>query len=308
MFSASYETTGAAPYYRKEIANKLSVLKIEGFLNNNIFGGVPKLFALIEKNPRTNDVPNFSHPYKVNDNLTGPYWVIDLRPYFGKFTKDSEGKYVTPKEGPVQLMIKRGLLEIYWDQIGPSGLLKAGNDPIIVFTRWLSGLLKSRNNLDEATAQRVQAIVAYYYICLHIPESSYGPHTVETASIRINRALRIPLDKALEFITPLGYLGNIDDLAKALREHSGSYALHNVNIRYLYSLVVTSWYGGPEVRDMLYVAMEFPPAFVSMLLMAGTERLYKKTLITQTIEREKRSLNIDEFALVVNGLFNEIKS
>ena len=270
MFKSAYETTSGSSFFDPALTRRLMLARAEGVLTNAVVEGCPDLYAIIESDVRSKDIPTFEHPLHVQEPGFPEYWVVDLRSYAGKI-KANNGKL--PQEGSAGIMVKRTLLEIYWNKFGGLAVQHAGDLPMAVYARWLSGLLATRCNLDAAVQAQVLLLAAFYYCCQHIPEEKLTEKQHEAFCLRISRALRVNPSDVLRFLGQAGYIGDLQQFCDELKTRVYSKSLAIIDTRFIYTITMTSWFGGTDARALVAAALEFPPVFIALILAAGKEPL-----------------------------------
>lgn len=304
MFLTSYSTNAGAPFFSKELPTRLTLARAEGILINPVPGNLT-LFALVDTGPRSKDIPPFDHPVQV-DSTSGNFWVVDLRPYASRILRPG-GELVIPEESPAALAILRAGLEMYWNQYGSAEVLYFGDLPMVVFSRWLSGLLRTNCNLDELGLAKVQCITAFYYLCLHYTEASFGKQQYEAAARKINRILGLPFDTVKNLVQQLPYMQSLSDYTDALSTYVDDPGLRVVTPTFIYNVTMTSWFGSSNSRALICVSLEFPPAFIAMVVAAGKSSQQRKSQIGQAVEREKNRWRYNEYVTLVSTSLKTLK-
>lgn len=309
MFKSSHETTSGSIDFKKEIQNNLIQAKAEGSLRVYPAKMTPTLYLLVDDNIKTNTIGTFHYPYKCMDNHNNEFWVIDLRPHRNKILKDHQGELVLniPKDGTVAFLITKVLLEMQWNRFGPTTQLYMSDIPLKVFTKWLTGLIKKRYSIDPGTSERVQAIVAYYYLCLHVDEKDFSSKVFNQFLIRISRVFAIREDVLTSQLTELGHLGNFSDLVRSLNAIPNR-SMQAITEDTLYTIIASSWMGGADNRYILNASLEFPPSFIAMVSSGATETFYRRTIINTFTEAECRRSDITAFVQSVKSAILELES
>lgn len=304
MFLTAYSTTAGAPFFAKDLPERLGVAKVEGVLTK-AFDYCDSLFLLLDKSARSKDIPPFEHPVQVaRDNHT--FWVVDLRAYQSRIQMP-DGSLRLPTEGPAHLNILRAQLEQYWNTYGAGEVLFFGDLPMVVFARWLAGILKVRCNLDEMNIAHVQAICAFYYCCLHYTDGQFSKQHYEAYGRRINRLLGLPYEKIMGWLNQLEFMSCLQDLTNALSAFVDNPSMRVVNPSFIYNVTMGSWFGSADSRALISVSLEFPPAFIAMVIAAGESSQYRKSVIGQAVEKEKSRWRYSAYVTLVNSSLKNLK-
>lgn len=301
MFKHSFDTTAGNVYFPHALPGRLLVADAEGALMKPVFEKFPFITAVVEKNARTNTIPSFLQPFTTTVSGVETTY-IDLRFYSSQLRRSQEGGLLFPTEGALGILLRRTLLEIEWCQAGTRQLMYSSDVPLVIFARWIKGLLAKKLNLNEETAAKIEILIGYYYLSLFITEEELTEKQVEVFAIKLNRNFRQPFQKIMEWISPIGYLANLQDLADCLVSFGGSNALSGLSKSVLWSLTSTSWFGSNDVKELLNIALEYPPAFTALVYAGATEKIYRKAFLTQVIEREGKKINTPNFIAQIDSI------
>lgn len=299
MFRTAYSTNAASSFFSKEILSRLTIAAAEGNLLQ-IDPNIPSLRGLVDRGPAGKEIPPFEHPVHLEKAAGaepgngGGLWVIDLRPYASRVVAQ-DGSISVPDEGPARILVNRAKLEMYWNQFKPAEMMFWGDIPFVVFARWMAGLVKGRMQLTPRDVSQVQAISAFYFFCLFYTEEEFDAKKIEGAATRVSRTLGIPADQVKTWCTQVGYMANINDFAQKLTEVVDNPAMRMIDAKYLINLTMNSWFGSADAKALIAVALEFPPAFIAMVLAAGETSQYRKSTIGEAVEREKSKWRFNEY-------------
>lgn len=299
MFNRSFETSAGSVVFPPSLPGKILIAKAEGSLAK--IAAVPDVLALVERNIRTKDIPPFNNPYLLT-NTEGTTTFINLSPYKSSLRYSPEGELIAPTVGDAGILLRRALLERAWSDGVIDPFFFNIDAPITIFSRWLSGLLRSNLTLSDEVATKVEALTAYYYYCLHIKEEELTARMLDVFTVKISRILRVPFQTLSDWFTPIGYLANLEDFCEMLKKHAGSISFRNIEKRLVWTLTSTSWFGPVGTKELIATSLEFPPAFIALVYAGINERTYRKAFLSQLIEREGRRLNGVEFTTRVDDI------
>lgn len=300
MFKHSFDTAGGSAVFPSELPGKLLIAKAEGKLDPvSQFKG---LLALTQSTKETANIPFFRHPFAM-DVQSEPLTFIDLRPYRNSLSQNAKGEVEFVNEGAAGILFRRAILEMNWEKGAMDGFFFNIDVPLAIFSKWIGGLLKSKLTLNDAVGEKVQALVAFYYYCLHTEKNQFDTRQRQVFTVKISRILNIPYQRLESWFEPLDYMANLEDLCVALAKYGNSLSLKRIDHRVIWGLVATSWFGGADVRELLTVSLEYPPTFIAMIYAAcAGEKLYRKAFLSQLIEKEKGKIRSDEFVGRVNDM------
>lgn len=299
MFRTAYSTNAASSFFSKELLGRLMIASAEGSLVV-VDPNVPSLRGLVDRGATGKEIPPFEHPVQL-ENAKGAAqgsgldtWVIDLRPYASRVVAQ-DGSVSIPDEGPARLLVNRAKLEMYWNKFKPGEMMFWGDFPFVVFGRWIAGLMKGRMQLGPHEIAQVQAISAFYFYCLFYKEEEFDAKKIEFAATRVSRVLHIDANKVKAWCEQVGYMANVNDFAQKLTEVVDNPSIRMIDAKYLINLTMNSWFGSADSKALIAVSLEFPPAFIAMILAAGESSMYRKSIIGEVVEREKSKWRFNEY-------------
>lgn len=305
MFKSPYATTVASKLRTDNIQTRLMQALVEGRLIHPVVPGVDALYAVVGKDPMIAEIDAFTHPMTIN-RQGKEITVIDLRAYS---VSSSENGVMIPKVGPAALLVKQALLQIIWRQ-SPESFIPLIEIPMSVYANWLGGAIGRSASLDPQTTLEVKIIAGWFFSCLFMDKAEFErgnrEDVVAQKATKIARTLRVPFENVQQAIERYGFLESITDFTKALTEH-GSTRLDRMNNTLLTQMVGASWFGTPAAREMISVALEFPPTFFGVIHTAATESTFKKAVLAELTLNQKYRDNLHHFDLGINTLLESAK-
>lgn len=297
MFKTPYDTTACSSYVLKDIVSALQHAMVDGQLraaqtlkNNTPIEGMYEVPSYVKS------VPAFSHPV-VFEHFGQKLFVVDTRP-FVRDGRDGEMKVTNASE--YKFMVLRGLLTKAWVEGSADDFVAMGDLPVQAFIRLVSENIVRRFGLDPMSQQIAAVITGLYYYSLFIPAGDdFGGDQLLKVASKIARVTRIPVQRVLEILEadPDAPLTKINDLAsycQELRRAVNSPRLNNFNPGLLISAVSGVWYGA-AAREVVAVAMEYPPTFFAMVYSALTDRSYHGAYFSKLVAEIDRKGGGKEF-------------
>ena len=302
MFKSSYQTTTGANFFKPDLIDHLRQAKAERQLHQ-VLPGIARLYALTESNAQTKTIPQFDHPVCMAEAREADYWVIDLRQYAAKL---SANRGELPDEGPLNLMVKRTLLEIYWNTESPLALQKASDIPLLVYSQWVTGVLRGRLHADPVAEEQIRIIAAYYHLHQYIDKEQLTAAAAEGYALRIGRLMHVDPTKITKYLADVPYMANISEFCNTLRKKVALQSIELVDPGFLFTLLGGSWFGSVDARQLVNCSLEYPPIFISMIL-SSQERGYKRTILGDTVAKQQRSL-VDKLRVSVEELLRPLRT
>lgn len=290
MFKHPYETTPCSSYQLKEIVSSLQRAIVNGELGTaKTLKNVP-VEGLREVPPYTKAIQPFSHPL-VFDHLGKQEFVVDVRP-FTTATRDLEVKISNATE--YQFMVLRGRLTMSWIKDGPQPMSNMGDLPARIFTRMISEGIVRRMGLSPMEQMPLAVVTAYFFFGQFVEGEIDEAQKLRLAA-RISRVTTAPVEKVLSIIEPLPHFKSVIDYCDSLESVVNTPRLNKFSAGMLYSIVGGSWFGAAS-REVVAVALEYPPYLYAMLYMALTERGYHTSYFAKLTESVAKGSTGKDFA------------
>lgn len=251
---------------------------------------------IYELHPTNKTIPIFALPLPFHTNVshkTGDKLglCVDVR---GVSRVTPSGDVIINNPTDYRFLMDLALLTEHWVQEEQSSPIIKNNKVLLckLFVRWIGGMIISRLNIEPELQPKVNAIVAYYWLCMsgsvHSDDDMSNDSVVQPLARVISDATGgLTLD-IMETIRTLEYMSKIDDLINGLKQRSGSLRFDDMTAGFLFTLVQYSWYGSnPAI--LCATALEFPPFFLVMIYHAATKDGFSKTQIGRLLKDMQRS-------------------
>jgi len=297
MFFTPYETSLGSQF--KNIGSVLYALNqadIEGSLYS--LKNCPQVKAVVKGDLRLEAIPPFTHPLMINETKVKrpdykPTIAIDLRPFSNRIIVDNEQKtFEILDEGPAQILAKQAIFQIIWQQ-SPR---RVGDDltdlPMIAFLRWISETMARKFNLQPAVQQDVAILAAWWYYCQSLPanDATTIKDVLHSIAPRIVRCVKYTtMNRVQEILENVGIIPNIAAFIEQLKQ-LGNLRLNEMSIQVFYAAISNSWFAGPNPREVVQIAVEYPPYFIALVHTAVREKMYKKTPLAEIVLAQKKDL------------------
>lgn len=281
MFKDPYETTIVGRFPINKAITGIQLAKINKQLLSEELKLPAKLYAV---GPDNTSIPQFKHPIFIED-----YVVIDARTMIKR--SESIGKYLVRDKTKLDFDVVRAMLGLLAKQKGNTAI---GYDPfgMTVFRTWITDTIVRAKGLtvtDTANQLRLMIIVSFYYHTLY----NYDTNSAQYSSTEIEGIARIITnnmgnprlyDETLNLLKELAPMHNINDLCTNIADHCGV-RLVGFNAAMLYTYVGGAWFGD---REIVAVALESIPTFLTMLYYSIDSRFYHKTGIGKVAQETNR--------------------
>lgn len=299
MFFTPYSTTLGAKHKLEPIFSGIRRAEIndELALAEGELGATIKLVT-----PSVKDFLPFSQPILKSDFADlDAHAVVDGRSFLR--VKDN-----TPlKRDVYNHNVRYAKLSYLWSesQQHRRSMMSVSDYHIKTFGGWLSGELGRRLALDPVTLSALRLMLTVHFIQMgddrlngnSSKDAQMG--IVTMASRKIPGSSPLPAyQNVLQENVP--YLASLDDTVAWIKETIDSPTIRQLNTGVIYALVNGSTF--PSLRDTLAISLEYPPAFITLVYGALTERGANKTALGRFLLNMRERSAESHFIRMVNNL------
>ncbi len=241
------------------------------------------------------DPKPFIHPLQFTiDEDT--YMIVDMR----SSTRWDRALGI-PKESNPGLFrrdVVMAIMQSVWEGEGPNAIQRLGNFQVGIFAQWISNNIIKRFGLDPAQQIKVQAISAYYYLCLFSDERRFDPMR---AAPLVAKAIHANTAYVMELVDSLPFIHDVVELLEVIQDSLASERLGGLTLDFFMASLSGSWFG-PNNNILVAVATEYPPMFASLVYLALTDRSTRNTGISQIVIKKERDPAAIEFKRIASDM------
>ena len=248
------------------------------YLPSEVGNDVYALNSNLNFNPKP-----FPHPIDMikKDHEEREISVIDVRP----FTKMSQyhGPQVT-KNVDYDIACRRGLLHGIWrstDRFLLSNSLSAIGQ---IYASWISEAICKRLDVDALTQLKIANIAAWWFWCQCNEKEDLTENTRPRIYRMIAETTRSSFDSVEEDLDGIEYFDDIEAFILEVKERSDNPRLKHLDPASLIQLASSGWMG-TWAREIMSVAIEYPPYFATVVYTALHERGMRSALFTKLVQR-----------------------
>ena len=303
FFKTSYDTTIGKIFNQNKLEFPLKEALVSGMLPNRNLGveqiDQKKAVFVLGGSPNEINVPSFIHPYLIENFKGIDYLVTDLRLFRTKsdeFMSDREFEASVKNKTEYSLVKSRAALNLLW--LSPeikrlrARFVFAGS----VFAAWLSQAISRAYALDFQDQLRIMAVSIYYYFSLFTENKRLEGDELELAVIHTIKATKFPSVEVYKLFENIEQIDGIESYCEEVKKAIENVRLKDFNLAMLLTLIRNSWYG-TNSKELLSVALEHPPTWISIVFATMTERTYRSSSLYKLIETQARRSNGDEFKM-----------
>lgn len=265
-------------------------------------------YPSLQVKPAAEHIPAFAQPILLESD-DDKRFIADMRP----FTRsDRLGNISITSALDYKLNLYYSILSSVWVHNGNTMIESIAAFPARVYVQWLSGVITRTLNLDMVQQVQLKAVLGAYYFLLH--EDGWNDTTAEDLDKTLPPSLQSPtriFAAKASYSNPHATQELLKDMPLINTLPSLIEYLHRVNSRYealtlanLYAMVSRSWFGA-NAPTLCAVALEYPPAFNTMVYFALNYRGLNKTGIGTIVDNGKNSAEAKQFKLKIEQLIDD---
>lgn len=300
IYKTAYDTFVCRDFVMTKVRHALDAVYHTGQLQN-----IPKSSALQLEggNPLSNEVPAFVHPIQLNARNAheeGPI-VVDARS-FGKY--DSHvGAFVVRNRTEYEFLMLRARLNNCWVKEAPSVLLNAGALGMKLYAGWVAEHVAKKFMLDPRERVALQALAAFFYWSLFQDQHPMNAVTKHRAEATIMKATALPAKEVTEIVEHFeSPISGVEEFCEVAHEACRSIRLKELNVGILMALLGNTWFNS-NGKEIVAVALEHPPTWIAMVVMASQDRSYKNSAVRRLLENvDRRDKGLTYARAVTNAL------
>lgn len=225
-------------------------------------------------------IPAFSFPYvlKLKDEDVS---FFDARTLI---SLDRSGEPRVRDEAELQARTIQAQLALDWHQgyqarvrdISPLGLM--------IYAHWLGEVVAKRFALDARLQLQVSVFAGIFYLNNFWDKTEASSEDSAYLLSALTRICGYRNSDVVDIVEAHPIISSVAEFCTVVKEFTQSVRLEDFNPATLNGVVGGSWYLNAG-REIVSVALEYPPVWLTMLFQAITNRGYKKAGLTQIIER-----------------------
>lgn len=238
-----------------------------------------------------NEIIPVDHPFFLEGEGVG---ILDLR----KYVNVGEDYQVTIRnDAEYNLALVRYILSGLW-KTGCYSQVYSLELAHAAFASWLSDNLTHKFGLSLGDNVKLRVLASIYYRRLFTDKVEEDE--LEKLQIRTKKDLIVP-DLLKEIHPIVEKMSTIDDFCEACFEVTQNVRLKGLDYTVLANILSNNWLGALG-RELTLLSLEHPPTWVSLVYMALTQRVYKRTFVTSTIDKLGKRGRDQEFVKQIESI------
>lgn len=300
IYYTPYQTTMGKIVVLDDIIKTIKMAFIKDKINEVNLGVKPlphiEMVFITGLHPSEADIPLFTHPLEVAYNGK-TYLCNDMRLFInnmlGRTTLADLDNNIKNKV-EFNFFKTRSILTLAWLNKGQSHIKNGLGFGANVYSALVSQLISRSYGLDFGDQLLIQIIACYFYYSLFYDDSNINLELVESWVIHTAQITKTDTDLIFSTFQKITKCNDMASFCESVKSICKNNRLHDLNVPVLLTLVKSTWFGA-NAKEVMSVALEHPPTWISMVYTALQERSYKNSNIYQYAERLGKRGLAEEF-------------
>ncbi len=297
IFKTAYDTTIGKSLAIEKTKNKIKETIIRNDFNTDYINLITSVnflpvFVIGDSRYLNTDIPIFGHPMLVDNFKEKNYLSLDLRMLVN--IDRETGAYLEKNKTERDLAISRFILNYIALSEGMGHLKNSLSFGGIIFSQWLSQSISKRFSLDPKDQITLSIITSIYYNSLFQDSFSLDEDSKILLAKQIVRDTNADSKYVFGILDQIEKMDDISDYCDTVKRVLENIRLKDFNVGILYTIVAMSWYG-LNSKEMIAVALEHIPTWLSVCYAAVNERTFKNTTIAGVCEKYGKRGASEEF-------------
>lgn len=278
ILASAYQTSACSHHVIKKTQQSV----IDAFVRGSLAELREQVYAVLpsEYDATVLDIPVFNYPLIVQESGVSRS-VIDARTLVAL---QPNGSLRARRADELMAKVILAQLALDWADGEYARLLNFNAMPLGVFANWLGEVIAKRFHLNPLAQMQVGILAAVLYTS-NFREGT-TPSAQEAASIvnYISKATGYKASDVIPVLESYNHIGDIEEFCECARNYTQDIHLRDLNASTLLSVVGGYWYGNAG-REIIAVALEYPPVWLSLVFQAITDRSFKKAGLSDVVLR-----------------------
>lgn len=278
IFNSAYQTTATAGY----VTTKLQQALEQVFYHSSTQQMRENVHMVREGlNGGVAGVPAFNFPM-VMKLKEGDIAFFDARSITAA---DSGGNVRVRDEAELQARTIQAQLAMDWHHGYQGRVRDMSPIGLMVYTHWLGEAIAKRFALDAQQQLQVSVLAGVFYLNCFWDKTDASKEDVAYLLSAITRSAGYRNADVVDIVETHPIIRDVTEFCEIVKSYTQSVRLEDLNPATLFGVVGGSWFNSNGGRELISVAVEYPPVWLTLLFQAITNRGFKKAGLTQIIDR-----------------------
>ena len=245
-------------------------------------------------------IPAFTLPIMVVDVMGRKRVCIDLRKNTREYKIDEvKGTFIPVLLTETNFLVNLAIAQSVWRE-GPAEFNNIYFDACRIYAMWLA--MKTSKRLVLSAQQQNDLVISfsYYWLTRYNSEEYLNDNYYNFIVNKISTLYGFNQNEVLAVLDKFNKVvfTDIEVFCKAISHNAENPKMKSFNRILLQTMVLGSWLGGSNSRELTSVAVEYPPVFLTILYRALNERSFRNSDITQLAMKLLNKAKQDSYSLV----------
>lgn len=225
-------------------------------------------------------VPAFNFPYvlKLKDEDVA---FFDARTIVGV---DATGGMRVRDQIELQARTVQAQLALDWHHGYQNRVRDLSPLPLMLYAHWMGETVARRFAIDARQQLQVSVFAAIFYLNNFWDKTEAASEDTAYLLSAITRTCGYRHSDVVDIVETHPIIRDVQEFCDVVKSFTQSVRLEDFNPATLFGVVGGSWFGNAG-KELITVALEYPPVWLTLLFQAVTNRGFKKAGLTQIIER-----------------------
>lgn len=306
IFPTAYHTTvgSGAVMTRVVDAIKESIIRDTPTQGAKGFNNLDANVLFIDGSYESHDnIPFFYHPLVVSvrdaySKENKEYVFCDIRNLITTRFSDPAsrgGKTVRIRnEAEYLFSVCRAALSSVWLTENPSILRDISHLPAAIFCSWISEALARRYALDAKDQILLSIVTGIYYQSLFVSDYNVIKDNEDKVVHAVIKSTRAPSEMVFDVFSKIEKIDDVKEYCRCVKQILENQRLDDFNEGILVTVVGNTWFG-TNAKEVMAIALEHPPTWLTLVFFSFTERSYKNSIVAKIATRYLGRKGEDDF-------------
>lgn len=236
-------------------------------------------------------VPAFNFPLvcKMKD---GDVAFFDARSIVGQ---DSNGRMRVRDEVELQSRTIQAQLALDWHHGYQGRVRDMSPIGLMVYAHWLGEVVGKRFALDARQQLQVSVFAAVFYLNCFWDKTEADGEDIAYLGSAITRICGYKHSDVVDIVEAHPIIRDLSEFCEVVKNFVQSVRLEDFNPATLHGVVGGSWFSSNGGRELVAVALEYPPVWLTLLFQAICNRSFKKAGLTEIVMRNSYKKHHENF-------------
>lgn len=221
---------------------------------------------------------------------------MDMRPYVT--VNKSDSTFTIRNTAEFNLQMARWIMSGMY-ATGHETILYGLKFPHFVFSDWIADGITHKFGLDMGDQLRIKIIALIYYQSM-FKDGELNNEDLEKLLIR-SKGEVVMSDMVKEIFEQVKGMRSLQDMLNSIHEVTGNVRLKGIDINIIINIFANSWMG-TNAKEMSILALEHPPTWISLVQTALIERTYRRSTVTNIVNRKNKRGSGPEFLTSLSAI------